>query len=61
MNILARNVYRFSISKFNSSKDYYKILGVSQGSNEKEVKKAFRDLAKKYHPDSGTGNEEKFK
>lgn len=45
-------------------KDYYKILGVPQGAGEAEVKKAFRSLAKQYHPDANKGNkqaEEKFK
>ncbi len=40
--------------------DYYKILGVGKGASEEEVKKAFRRLAHKYHPDKG-GDEKKFK
>jgi len=42
-------------------KDYYKILGVEKSASQDEVKKAFRKLAHKYHPDKGTGNEAKFK
>ena len=42
------------------AKDYYKILGINKGASEDEVKKAFRQLAHKYHPDKG-GDEKKFK
>ena len=34
-----------------STKDYYKILGVSRNAGDREIKKAFRKLALKYHPD----------
>ena len=32
-------------------KDYYKVLGVEKNADEKEIQKAFRKLARKYHPD----------
>lgn len=44
-------------------KDYYKIMGVPHTANEKEIKQAYRRLARKYHPDVSkeTNAEEKFK
>ena len=42
-------------------KDYYKILHVKESDTDKEITRAYRKLAKQYHPDSGGGNEERFK
>ena len=45
-------------------RDYYEVLGLSKGADETAIKKAYRGLAKKYHPDMNPGNaeaEQKFK
>ena len=47
-----------------AKRDYYEILGVQKGADEKALKSAFRNQAKKFHPDANPGNKEaeaKFK
>jgi len=45
-------------------RDYYEVLGVERGADDATIKKAYRQLAKKYHPDMNPGDaeaEKKFK
>jgi curved DNA-binding protein CbpA len=49
------------MSQFNAAKNYYQTLGLPTSATAVEIKKAYIDLARIYHPDVKTGNEAKFK
>src|ERR671922_2796160 len=42
-------------------RDYYKVLGVPDTASDKEIRRAYRKLAKQHHPDANPGSEDRFK
>ncbi len=49
--LLVSAVYSLCLAALTYASDYYDILGVTKTASDKEIKKAFRKLALKYHPD----------
>ena len=58
---VTRLFLRMALSKTKSTPNYYQLLEVSPSASEEEIKKSFRKLAKRYHPDANEGREEQFK
>lgn len=54
---ITRLLRYFSIKAYNVDKNYYKTLKISEQASPQDIKKAFRTLAKQYHPDSTNGHE----
>ncbi|CAD6892195.1 unnamed protein product [Tilletia controversa] len=59
-NIHRRLVKAQKRLKQSKSKDYYKVLGVARDADDRTIKKAYRNLARKYHPDKEGGSQEKM-
>jgi hypothetical protein len=62
--ILDKNPHQRIILFVPTKRDYYEVLGIDRSASEDEIKRAFRKLAKQYHPDTNSGDTsaaEKFK
>jgi curved DNA-binding protein CbpA len=59
--MIRRWVKLFSVQKFDPTKDYYRILGLSPAATPQQLKQAYKDKAKLYHPDVNKGKDALFK
>jgi curved DNA-binding protein CbpA len=57
----AKGFYKYNFKTFASiRKDYYQILSVKRDATDEQIKQAYRNLAKKYHPDVNIGKTESY-
>jgi preprotein translocase subunit Sec63 len=49
-------VFITTITLVNAKRNYYKVLGVEKNASEREIKRAYHQLARKYHPDKNGGD-----
>ena len=61
MNIVRKIIFIFLITFAICGEDYYKLLGVPRNADKKDIKRAFKKLSLKYHPDKNKSNPEKAK
>src|SRR5690349_1618094 len=54
----ALNVNRPMRNRMSAKRDYYEVLGIARGASAEDIRKAFRGLALKYHPDRNVGDDE---
>ena len=55
---MALGVLAIMLVAADQNRDFYKILGIKRSAKEAEIKKAFKQMSKKYHPDKNRGDDD---